>query len=185
MPPHEKRVTVCMRDIDGIQPLVTFPGAGADTPTHTPDKRPLLRGYGGVLAALSALLVVGGAMAALSGQARHQLALSFLRQPERYAELYFAGDGPTQASGSPDWVVVNVPFTVVNHEGRTSRFPYAVQVITDAEAPVGRVDGSADVADGNSLTATVAVGIPASEPWSAVDVSLAGRSQHIRFLRAG
>jgi hypothetical protein len=185
MPLHEKRVAVCGRDIDDADPLVTFPGSGAGTPTHTPDKQPVLRGYGGVLATLSALLVVGGAVVALSSQGRHQLALSFLRQPEKYTELYFSGDGPTQAGASPDWVVVNVPFTVVNHEGRTSQYPYAVQVIDDAQAPVGRVEGSADITDGNSLSATVAVGIPASEPWSAVDVYLAGRSQHIRFLRAG
>jgi len=96
--------------------------------------------------------------------------------------LYFSGDGPTQASYGRDWLLVNVPFTVVNHEGERTSFPYVVQVVNEGEAPVGRFEGSADVVDGTSLTTIVAVVIPATEAWAAVDVDLEGRSERIRFL---
>jgi hypothetical protein len=179
---HKKRATASVRAIDDAEPLVTFPGSGAGTPAHTPDKQSVLRGYGGVLAVLLALLVVGATVVALSSQARHQLALSLVRQPEKYTELYFAGDGPTQVSPGTDRAVVHVSFTVANHEGETTRFPYAVQVVNDAEAPLGRAEGSVEVGGGNSVTVTLAVVIPATEPLSAVDVDLEGRNEHIRFL---
>ena len=183
MPPFEKRVTTSIHLIDDEEPLVTFPHSDAGAPTHIPDKQPVLRGYGRVLAVLLALLVVGATIVALSSQARHQVALSFVRQQDKYTELYFSGDGPTQVSPGPDRVVVNVSFTVVNHEGETTRFPYAVQAVNEAGTPVGRAEGSMDVTDGNLLTTTVAVDIPATESWSAVDVDLEGRNEHIRFLR--
>jgi hypothetical protein len=147
------------------------------------EKWPGLHGYGGVLAVLAALIVVGATVIALSSQARDQVALSFVRQPEKYTELYFSRDGPTQASFSRDWVLVKVSFTVVNHEGEMTSFPYVVQVVNDADALLGRAHGSLDLADESSLTPTVAVVIPATEAWAAVDVDLEGRSQHIRFLR--
>jgi hypothetical protein len=179
---RKKRVTASVRLNDDGEPLVTFPGSGADTPAHTPDKQTVLRGYGGVLAVLLALLVVGATVVALSSQARHQVALSFVRQPEKYTELYFSRNGPTQVSSDPDRVVVNVSFTLVNHEGKTTIFPYAVQVVNDAEEPLGRAEGSVDVAPGDLVTTTAAVDIPATKPWSAVDVNLEGRTEHIRFL---
>lgn len=94
---------------------MTFPRSGAGTPA--PDKQSVLRGYGGVLAVLLALLRVGGTVVALSSQARDQVALLFVRQPVKYTELYFSGDGPTQAGFGSDWVLVKVSFTVVYHEG--------------------------------------------------------------------
>lgn len=175
-------MTASVHPIDDAEQLVTFPGSGAGTPALTPDKQSVLRGHGGVLAVLLALLVVGATMVALSSQARDQAALSFVRQPEKYTELYFSGDGPTQASYGRDWVLVNVPFTVVNHEGERTSFPYVVQAVNEGGAPVGRFAGSADVSDGKSLTIIVAVAIPATEAWAAVGVELEGRSERIRFL---
>jgi hypothetical protein len=194
----EKHITAGIRLIDDEQPAATSPGSNPGTPADTPDKQPPLRGYSGVLAALFALLVVGAIVVALSGQARHQVALSLVRQPERYTELYFSGNGPTEGSPSysvvgraaarpgslPGRVVVNVPFTVANHEGRATRFPYAVRVVDDAEALLGQAEGALDPADGQSLTTTVAVDIPATGQRAAVDVDLEGRGEHIRFLLA-
>jgi hypothetical protein len=195
MPLREKHVNAGIRLIDDEQPAATSPGCGPGTPAHTPDKQPLLRGYSGVLAVLFALLVVGAIVVALSSQARHQVALSLVRQPEKYTELYFSGDGPTasysvvgRAVARPGSfrgrVVVNVSFTVANHEGRATRFPYAVRVVNDAGALLGRAEGSLDVADGQSSTTTVAVDIPATGERAAVDVDLEGRTEHIRFLQA-
>ena len=145
------------------------------------EKRPRLHGYGGVLAVLLALLVVGATVIALSSQAREQVTLSFVRQPEKYTELYFSGDG-AQASFGSDWVVVKIAFTVVNHEGERTSFPYVVQVVNAAEAPLGRARGSVDLTDGMSLTTIVVVVISATEAWAAVEVDLEGRSERIRFL---
>jgi hypothetical protein len=178
----EKRVTARVRPIDDAGPSVAFPRSGGRTPAHAADKQSVLRGYGGVLAVLLALLVVGATLVALSSQARDQAVLSFVRQPEKYTELYFSGDGLTQASFGPDSVLVQVSFTVVNHEGERTSFPYVVQVVNKGGAPVGRFEGTADVADGNLLTTIVAVVIPATEAWAAVDVDLEGRSERIRFL---
>jgi hypothetical protein len=141
-----------------------------------------LHGYGGVLAVLLALLGVGATVVAPSSEVRHQVAISFVPQSEKYTELYFFEDGPTEGRRVRNRVVVNVPFTVANHEGHTTHFPYVVQVVNGEGKPVGRFGGSEDIADGNSLTTIVAVVIPATEAWAAVDVDLEGRSERIHFL---
>ncbi len=178
---RKERVTARIDLIDDAEPLATFPGSEAGTPANTPDKQPVLRGYGVVLAVLLALLAAAATLAAVSGSVRHEVVLSLVRQPEKYTVLYLSGNG--QVSASPDRVILTVSFTVVNHEGKATRFPYAVQVVDQAETPVGRTEGSVEVADGSDATTTVAVNVPASAAWSAVEVNLQGRAEHIRLLQ--
>jgi hypothetical protein len=156
----------------------------SQTSGRTETKRPILRQYAGVLVAIVVLVVTGATVLTFSTQARHQLVLSFVRQPEKYTALYFSGIGLTQVSPSPDLVILTVSFTVVNHEGKATRFPYAVQVVDRAKTPVGRTEGSVEVADASDATPTVAVNVPASAAWSAVEVDLQGRAEHIRLLRS-
>jgi hypothetical protein len=181
---RKERVTARIGLIDDAEPLATFPAPEAGTPANTPNKQPVLRGYGAVLAVLLALLAVGATVLTFSTRARHQLVLSFVPQPEKYTALYFSGNGLTQVSPSPDLVILTVSFTVANHEGKATRFPYAVQVVDRAKTPVGRTEGSVEVADGSEATPRVAVNVPASAAWSAVEVNLQGRAEHLRLLQS-
>lgn len=180
---RKERVTARTGPIDDAEPLATFSGSETRTPANTPDKQAVLRGYGVVLAVLLALLAVGATVAAVSGSAQRELVLSLVRQPEKYTVLYFSGNGLRQASPRPDVVILTVSFTVVNHEGKATRFPYAIEVVDPAKTPVGRTKGSVEVADGSEATTTAAVNVPASPSWSAVEVNLEGRAQQIRLLR--
>jgi hypothetical protein len=135
----------------------------SQTSGRTETKRPILRQYAGVLVAIVVLVVTGATVLTFSTGARHQLVLSFVRQPEKFTALYFSGPGLTQVSPSPDLVILTVSFTVDNHEGKATR----------------RTEGSVEVADGSEATPTVAVNVPASAAWSAVEVNLQGRAEHL------
>lgn len=143
---------------------------------------PALRGYGVVLVLLFVMVVVVAAVL-LSGEARHQLSLSFMRQPERYVELYFSDDLPIEFNSGPDRIGIKTAFTIVNHEGDRARFPYLAQVVNEANAPLGQVRGSVEIPNGSSFTTVVVVDIAASESWSAIEIVLEGRNEHIRFLQ--
>jgi len=179
---RKQRVTARVIPTDDVEPTATFPGPEGGTPADTPDRQAVLRGYGVVLAVLLALFAVGATVAAISGSFRHQVALSLVRQPEKYTVLYFS-DGLRQANLRPHLVTLTVSFTVMNHEGKATRFPYAVQVVDQAKAPIGRTEGSVEIADGRDATAVVDVNVPDSEAWSAIDVNLPGRAEHIRLLQ--
>jgi hypothetical protein len=180
---RKERVTPRVGPTDDVEPSATFPGPEAGTPDDTADKQPALRGYGVVLAVLLALLAVGATVAAISGSVRHEVVLSLVRQPEKYTVLYFS-DGLRQVNLGPDLVTLTVSFTVVNHEGKVTRFPYAVQVVDQAKTPIGRREGSVEIADGSDASATVDVNVPASATWLAIDVNLRGRAEHIRLLQS-
>ena len=47
-------------------------------------------------------------------------------------------------------MTVSIPFTIVNHEGQTTVYPYTVQVVNQAQVPIGRVEGY----ESNSRTKT-------------------------------
>lgn len=137
------------------------------------------RGLGAIL-----LLVVAGATVVLSGQVRHQLALSFIPQHTDYTELYFAADGPVVVASEGDFMTVNVRFTVVNHEGHRTVYPYVVGVADQAGIDVWRANGSVAVPDEGSVTTAVAVAVPILAPWTAVGVILQRRDERIHLLRS-
>ncbi|MFZ0832469.1 MAG: hypothetical protein WAM92_05180 [Mycobacterium sp.] len=167
----------------------------ATKPGPPAGQRVSARRCGRILAALATLLSVGGAVVAVSGEARHQLALSFTRQPSRYAELYFSG-GPPALVGQPrpapadagpgnDSTAMKVSFTVANHHDATTTFPYEVEVVDAAGTTLGRAHGSVTVKDGTAQMTTATVGLSAAEQWSAVEVRLDGRDERIQMLREG
>jgi hypothetical protein len=181
---RKERPTARSGLIDHAEPLATFPDFEAGAPADTPARQPVLRGYGVVLAVLLVLLFAGAAMAAVSGSVRHELVLSLVRQPEKYTVLYFSGNGLTQVNSSPGVAILSVAFTIVNHEGKATQFPYAVQVVDQAKTPIGRTEGSVELEDGNDATTTVDVNVPASIAWSAVEVILKDRAEHLRLLQS-
>ena len=154
-----------------------------DTSARAETKRPVLHGYRGVTSLVLGFVLLGATVLALSSQARHQFALSFVRQPTHYTELYFAADRPTEKISGLGVMTVSIPFTVVNHEGQTTAYPYVVQVVDRAQVAVGRAEGSVAVPDEGSSTTTVAVDVPASAPWTAVDVDLEGRPERLHLWR--
>jgi hypothetical protein len=184
MPQSEEHVRADVGFVEGAEPYQTLHDSNVGAPVFAAKRRWVLRGYGVVLAVLTTLLVVGVTVVGLSSEARHQVALSIARQPEKYTELYLSADRRPQVSPSPDGEVISVSFTVVNHEGRTTEYPYSVRLVDPSEAPVARAGGSLEVGDGSAVTTTVAVGVPASATWSAVEVDLEGRAEHLRFLRS-
>lgn len=130
------------------------------------------------------LLLLAGTTVVLSGQVRHQLALSFVRQPTHYTELYFAAPGPVEVASDGDLVTVSVRFTVVNHEGHTTVYPYIAGVSDQAGIPLGQADGSIAVPDESSLTKAVPVVMPIPARWAAIDVSLQSRAERLHLLRS-
>lgn len=168
-------------------------GAGRSRDQPPADRQSVLRGYSGVVAILASLAVLAAAVCALSGTARHEFALSFIRQPTKYAELYFSvaravevssGTAAATPSGQPaPGAVVNVFFAVGNHEGQAGDFPYQVQVTNDVGEVIGRTNGSVDVPNDQRSEVWARVDISADQQWSRVDVALTGRSEHIHFLR--
>lgn len=182
---RKERLAARIGPIDNAEPLVTLSGSQAEASAVTRAKhakRPVLRGYGVVLAILSAILVAGATAAAVSGSVRHELILSLVRQPEKYTVLYFPGHGLSQVTPSPGVQTLSIEFSIVNHEGKTTRFPYAVQVVDRAKTSIGRTEGSVEVADGDEATETVAVKVPDSAAWSAVEVNLEDRAEYLRLL---
>jgi hypothetical protein len=182
---RRERVAEPTGPTDNPESLATYLGSWAGVPANTTAKhakQPVLRGYGVVLAVLLALLVTAATAAAFSGSVRHELILSLVRQPEKYTVLYFPGRGLAQLTPSPGEQTLSIAFSIVNHEGKTTQFPYAVQVVDRAKTPIGRTEGSVEVADGDEATETVAVKVPASSAWSAVEVNLEDRAEYLRLL---
>jgi hypothetical protein len=129
-------------------------------------------------------LVAVGAIVELNDSVRHQLALSFIPQPSDYTELYFATGRPVEVNADGDVATVNVQFTVANHEGDTTVYPYAVALTDAAGIPVARVEGAMSIPNDDAITRQVAVAVPVSAPWTAVDVNLQDRDERLHLLQS-
>ena len=140
---------------------------------HRKTRLPLYFG-GGVIAIL--ILIV--AVAALSKQFRHQLALSLVRQPTPYTQLYFPHLGAL-----PDKLKVNqkntFEFTIVNNEGRTFRYTYIVA--SDDSKSHLRSTGVVTINNGHSVTRSVAVIPKDHKSRYQIGVTLKGINQSIHF----
>jgi hypothetical protein len=146
-----------------------------------------------ILIAVLAVLGIGAGAVMFSGEVRHQLALSFSHVPVKYSELYFDTSEPpglgldhTMELGAvlgdrPD---LEFSFTVANHEGVRTPFPYAVDVVDDAHVVLGHTEGEVTVAEGEARSTPISVDVVAPQRWAAIEVHLVGRDEHIRFLRA-
>lgn len=158
-------------------PSTSFGDAVAD------GRKPWLRGYGAVGLVVLGLIVAGAVAISVSGVARQQLALSFIPQPERYTELYFSGERPVDSVADAAGESVQVRFTIANREGRAEALRYTVRVVDDAEGPLSDVPGSVQLENDGVTTISATVPLPFATRWSAVEVTLDGRPERLRFLR--
>jgi hypothetical protein len=129
----------------------------------------------GVLAVTALVLVI------VSPWVRHQLALSFTRQPDTYTELYFAGSRPVSGTDIANQPQVIVSFVVANHENGPTRYSYLVRVLDAAGRLAAQRAGSISVANGEERSNRVALAVPAGSAWSTVDVNLLNRSEAIHY----
>ncbi|BBZ26745.1 hypothetical protein MMAD_10400 [Mycolicibacterium madagascariense] len=137
----------------------------------------------GLLLAILALVAIGATID-VNGSVRHQLALSFIPQPSDYTELYFATGRPVEVDADGDVATVNVEFTVANHEGVTTVYPYTVALTDAAGVPVARVAGAMSIPNDDAITRQVAVAVPISASWTAVDVHLQDRTERLHLLQS-
>jgi hypothetical protein len=178
---HEERSAVDYAD--ETRPLMMAPESPTET-SQGADRRPMLRGYGVVLAAVLVLLLSGATVGVLSSGARHQLAMSFMHQPERYTELYFSAARAAQVPNTTDRLAVTVSFVVTNHEGQAVDYPFVVTLVDQADRPVASTTGVVEVPDAKSATPSVVVDVPGWARWTAIEVHLVGRSEQLRVLRS-
>jgi hypothetical protein len=142
-----------------------------------------LRGYRGIALILllaAALLAVGGLV---SGPVRHELALSFTRQPVGYTELYFSGDEMTVRPAGAGIVAVDTTFTIANHDDRATVFPYLVQVVDHSGTPLSGSWDELNVPGAGAVSTTATVDVPDLVDWAAVDVQLVGRPERLHLVR--
>jgi len=134
-----------------------------------------------ILAALCVTVV--GLGFAYPREIRHQLAVSFSRQPTPYTELYFTNPRtlPTFLSMSrPD----SFSFTIENHEGRAHIYSYVVTMSSSqGTSTVG--SGAIGVADGRASTRVVDVAPAKPSLAYTITVKLLGRSETIHFSAFG
>ena len=130
-----------------------------------------------ILAALCVTVV--GLGFAYPREIRHQLAISFSRQPTPYTELYF-----TNPRTLPTFLSVSRPdsfsFTIVNREGRARVYSYVVTLSSSQGTSTVR-NGTIDVEDGRASTRVVDVGPAKPGLAYTITVKLLGRSETIHF----
>jgi hypothetical protein len=129
----------------------------------------------------SVLTVLFMILLVVSPWARHQLALSFARQPDTYTELYFAGSPPVSSTDIADQRQVRVNFVIANHEGVLTQYSYLIRVLDPTGASAGQREGSISVVDGEKRLNQLSVVLPAGKAWSTVTVSLLRRSEAIHY----
>jgi hypothetical protein len=169
--------------VDETQPLVMAPDSTTGTSPGA-QRLPVLRGYGVVLAAVLVVLLTGAIVSVLSSGARHQLAMSFMHQPERYTELHFSAANAAQVANTTDQLSVTVSFVVTNYEGQAVDYPFVATLVDRTERPVANATGVVEVPDAKSATATVVIHVSGSAAWTAIEVNLTGRSERLRVLRS-
>ena len=127
---------------------------------------------------LVAILTLIAAAAAVSKQFRHQLALSIVRQPTPYTQLYFPHPGAL-----PEKLKVDrentFQFAIVNDENLAVRYTYIV-LFDDSKS---RRVSTATVTVSNGQTVTPSVTVVPRERKSRyqISVTLKGMNQSIHF----
>ncbi|MGY4653624.1 hypothetical protein [Mycobacterium sp. URHB0021] len=168
---------------DDTRPLVCAEDSTTDTAPRT-ERRPALGGFGAVLGALVVLLIGGAVAGLVSSGARHQLAMSFTEQPQRYTELYFSSATAAPIKDGSSRLAVTVSFVVTNHQGQVVEYPFAVTLVDADDRPVAGTTGTVAVPESASTTPSAVVDVPGSAQWTAIEVSLTGRSEQLHVLRS-
>jgi uncharacterized membrane protein len=128
---------------------------------------------------LLVLIVLIGAIAAVSKQFRHQVEISLARQPTPYTQLYFSSP-----SGLPSQIKVGkantFAFTIVNDEDRTFSYTYTV-TFADPKSHGVTSKGTLSIGDGQQVTRQVQVTPKDPKSKYVITVTLEGMNQSILF----
>jgi hypothetical protein len=132
------------------------------------------------------VLAVGATLVGLSfvsPAARHQWALSFIRQPSPYTTLSFQ-DPASLPDNIESGAHIHLTFTVANHEGRRMSYPYVLSSTNPGGTPAVRVlDRAAiTVAAGKQQTTSVTVRPVCAHTTCEVEVSLLGHPETLNVL---
>ncbi len=133
------------------------------------------------LAALLVAAVIGGTAVAagVSGAVRHQLLLSFTRQPDNFAELYFPSPGSLPTTFVADRPLA-VRFGLSNDSDTTRTFTFVVTAGLGAGRGVDEGGGTVPVRAGRTAVIPLRVSLPPGT--TSLSISLAGQPIVIRLL---
>jgi hypothetical protein len=127
---------------------------------------------------LTAVCVLAAALGfAFRDTVRHQLALSFTRQPTPYTELYF--DPMDQVVEAQNGTFPSpISFVITNHEGAATRYSYTA-VLTGSSGPFGSGQGDVTLPAGSSAHIQVTLDHAGYTGSYLVTISLADKPQSI------
>jgi uncharacterized membrane protein len=128
---------------------------------------------------LLTVIILG--LALLSPMGRHELVISFTRQPDSYTELYFTGPTPVSTARVAGRQQITVNFAVTNHERRLTQYAYLVRLLDSGSTSATERMGYLAVGDGETLNNNVALALPSKSRWSIADVNLVGRTEAIHY----
>jgi hypothetical protein len=122
------------------------------------------------------ILVAAGAATASSGAVRHQLALSFSKEPRPYVEVFVSSPASLSDRGNAP-AVLRVPVTIRSH-GRTLVGQQIALRLSRSGRAVTRAT-LVDVPRDGEVPVTLEAPVPRGDrPWVAV-VSLTGRPERL------
>jgi hypothetical protein len=132
---------------------------------------------------LTFLLVVAIGISLLFPGARHQWAVSILRQPTRYTVLYFDHPAslPHEARVSQ---TVRFSFTIVNDEGHPVDYRYVVGNVVGTGDPTEREVSTTRISARGARSISVSLRPACAASPCRIQVSLAGYPETIAFLVA-
>jgi hypothetical protein len=121
------------------------------------------------------LLVLGLAVAAFVQPVRHQLALSFTRQPSQYSELYFTKLPQTRAGQ------LTLGFRIANHGDHDVRYRYTIRLAPGTTPGVVIRSGTRLVSPNQRADITVTARVrPGAARRTATVIVAGGGSKEIR-----
>jgi uncharacterized membrane protein len=127
------------------------------------------------------LAIVVSGLVLLSPTVRHELAISFTRQPDSYTELYFTGPVPVSTAQVAGRQEITVSFAITNHEGHPSQYVYVVRVLDPSTTSTTERMGDIAVGNGEKFDNHIALALPHESHGFVVDVNIVGRTEAIHY----
>jgi hypothetical protein len=158
---------------DSSRPSVDRGGQVGSQDLRSKAPLPLYIGIG-----LATVLILVAAAAALSKPFRHQLALSIVRQPTPYTQLYFPHPGTLPGKLKVDRKNT-FQFAIVNDENRAVRYTYTVLLDSSKSRRVSTA--TVTVSNGQTVTPSVTVVPKERKSRYQISVTLKGMNQSIHF----
>jgi hypothetical protein len=128
---------------------------------------------------LAVVIVILGVATASSKQFRHQVAISIVRQPTPYTQLYF-----TSPAALPEKLKADhkntFEFTIENDEARTYRYTYVV-TLEDSRSHLVVSKTAVTMSNGDRVTRLVTVAPKDRKSEYLITITLEGMNQSIHF----